>query len=108
MGAMPPKGHGGIYFDTGDPTWDAITRGLGDTQERSLAWQVNEQFLRTHMENGVSRIEYVLPKGFDSAEQLADAQRRSYSALEINFLKDNAAAYGYKQHGNVWVHKGGG
>jgi uncharacterized protein YukE len=101
------RGQGGIYFDTGDPTWDAFTQGLSDTQERGLAWQVNEQFLRGKMEDGVPRIEYVLPEGFDSVEQLAAVRRRSFSALEINFLKENAEAYGYAQHGNVWVLEGG-
>ena len=101
------RGQGGIYFDTGDPTWDAMTYGLSDTQQRGLAWQVNEQFLRGQMEDGVPRIEYVLPEGFDSVEQLAAVQRRSFSALEINFLKENAEAYGYVQHGNVWVLEGG-
>lgn len=100
------RGHGGIYYDTGDPTWGAFTQGLSDTQERGLAWQVNEQFLRGQMEDGVPRIEYVLPQGFDSVEQLAAVQRRSFSALEINFLKENAAAYGYVQDGNVWVREG--
>jgi uncharacterized protein YukE len=101
------RNHGGIFFDTGDPTWDAMTYGLGDSQGRSLTWQVNEQFLRDRMEEGVPRIEYVVPDGFDSVEQLADAQRRSFSALEINFLKENAEAYGYVQHGNVWVREEG-
>ena len=101
------RAHGGIYFDTGDPAWDALTRGFGDGEERSVVWQVNEQYLRGQMESGVSRIEYVLPDGFDSVEQLASVQRQSYSALEINFLKENAAAYGYEQHGNVWVREGG-
>jgi uncharacterized protein YukE len=101
------RGHGGIYFDTGDPTWDVFTQGLSDTQERGLAWQVNEQFLRGQMEDGVPRIEYVLPDGFDSVEQLAEVQRRSFSALEINFLKENAEAYGYVQDGNAWVLEGG-
>ena len=101
------RDHGGIYFDTGDPTWDAFTQGLSDTQERGLAWQVNEQFLRGQMEDGVPRIEYVLPEGFDSVEQLAEVQRRSFSALEINFLKENAEAYGYVQDGNAWVLEGG-
>ena len=101
------RGHGGIYFDTGDPTWDAFTHGLSDTQQRGLAWQVNEQFLRGQMEDGVPRIEYVLPEGFDSVEQLAEVQRRSFSALEINFLKENAEAYGYVQDGNAWVLEGG-
>jgi hypothetical protein len=101
------RGHGGIYFDTGNPVWDALTHGFGQGEERGLVWQVNEQFLRGQMESGASRIEYVLPDGFDSVEQLARVQRQSYSALEINFLKDNAAAYGYEQQGNAWVHVGG-
>lgn len=102
------RAHGGIYFDTGDPTWKALTMGIGETQQQSLVWPVNERFLRTQMEEQVPRIEFVLPEGFDSVEQLANVQRRSYSALEINFLKDNAAAFGYEQRGNVWVYVGGG
>jgi hypothetical protein len=102
------RGDGGIYFDTGNPAWKALTVGLSETQERSLVWQVNERFLRTQMENGVSRIEFTLPEGFDSVEQLANVQRRSYSALEIDFLKNNATAFGYEQHGNVWVYRGRG
>jgi hypothetical protein len=47
-----------------------------------------------------------LPDGFDSVEQLAGAQRQSYSAMAINFLKESAAAYGYEQQGNVWVYTG--
>jgi uncharacterized protein YukE len=101
------RAHGGIYFDTGDPTWAALTQGFGEGGEKGLVWQVNEDFLRGQMESAVPRIEYVLPDGFDSVEQLAGAQRQSYSALEINFLKNNAAAYGYEQQGNVWVYRGG-
>jgi hypothetical protein len=59
------------------------------------------------MENEVPRIEYILPDGYDSVEQLAGAQRQSYSAMEIKFLKDNAAAYGYEQQGNTWIFRGG-
>ena len=80
------RAHGGIYFDTGDPTWAALTEGFGAGGEKGLVWQVNEHFLRNQMESAVPRIEYVLPDGFDSVEQLAGAQRQSYSALEINFL----------------------
>ena len=101
------RGNGGIYFDTGDPTWDALTRGFGPGEEKGLVWQVNEHFLRNQMESAVPRIEYVLPDGYDSVEQLAGAQRQSFSALEINFLKSNAAAFGYEQQGNVWVYTGG-
>jgi uncharacterized protein YukE len=100
------RGNGGIYFDTGDPTWDALTRGFGPNEEKGLVWQVNEHFLRNQMESAVPRIEYVLPDGYNSVEQLAGAQRQSYSAMEINFLKNNAAAYGYEQQGNVWVYAG--
>lgn len=102
------RGHGGIYFDTGDRTWDALTNGFGETQQRGLAWQVNEQFLRVQMEQGVPRIEYVIPEGYTSVEQLAVEDRLSYSAAEINFLKENAAHYGYQQYGNVWVYGGDG
>ena len=101
------RANGGIYFDTGDQTWEALTRGFnGGGDEQGLVWQVNEHFLRNQMEGAIPRIEYVLPDGFDSVEQLAGAQRQSYSAMEINFLKENAAAYGYEQQGNVWVYTG--
>jgi hypothetical protein len=98
--------HGGIYYDTGDATWEAMSLGLDDSQVRQLGWQVNEQFLRRQLELGVSRIEYVLPAAFDSVEQLAAVQRLSFSAMEINFLKANAEAYGYVQRNNVWIHIG--
>jgi uncharacterized protein YukE len=99
--------NGGIYFDTGDPTWDALTSGFGNGEEKGLVWQVNERFLRNQMQSEVPRIEYVLPDGFNSVEQLAGVQRQSYSAMEINFLKENAAAYGYEQQGNMWIYRGG-
>ncbi|PQM54016.1 hypothetical protein C5U48_01285 [Mycolicibacter virginiensis] len=102
------RGHGGIYFDTGDRTWHALTNGFGDTQQRGVAWQVNKQFLRAQMEEGVPRIEYVIPEGYTSVEQLAVEDRLSYSAAEINFLKEYAAQYGYQQYGNVWLYGGGG
>ncbi len=101
------RNNGGIYFDTGDDTWNAVGRGLDDAGSRSLGWQVNEQFLRAQLENRVPRVDYVLPEGFSSVEQVAAVQRRSFSAMEINFLKENAAAYGYVQQGNVWVYTGG-
>jgi hypothetical protein len=95
--------NGGIYFDTGAETWDAIKNGLTSEQERGLAWQVNEKFLLTQMEKGVARIEYLLPEEFDSVEQLAAVDRKSYSTMEINLLKERAASFGYRQDGNVWI-----
>jgi hypothetical protein len=101
------RGHGGIYFDTSNPVWDAITHGLTESQAQNLAWQVNEGFLRQQMENHVSRIEYVLPDGFDSVDEVARVRRESFSAFEINYLNQNAAKFGYKRVGNAWVYEGG-
>jgi uncharacterized protein YukE len=102
------RGQGGIYFDTGDPAWDAMTHGLSKPVGNDLAWEVNEQFLRGQMENGVSRIEYKLPQGFSSVEELLELDPRSFSAREISFLKSNAEAYGYEQVGDAWVRVTGG
>ncbi|WP_255773232.1 WXG100 family type VII secretion target [Mycobacteroides abscessus] len=99
--------NGGIYFDTGGDTWNAVGRGLDEVQSKELGWQVNEQFLRSQLENKVSRVDYVLPDGFNSVEQVMRQRRESFSALEINFLKEHGAAYGYKQYGNSWVYEGG-
>jgi uncharacterized protein YukE len=97
------RGQGGIYFNTGDPTWDAMTYGLSKPEEHSLVWPVNEQFLRGQMESGAPRIEYHLPQGVGSVEELMALDANSYSAKEIAFLKSNAEAYGYQQVGNSWV-----
>jgi hypothetical protein len=59
------------------------------------------------MENHVSRIEYVLPDGFDSVDEGARIRRESFSAMEINYLNQNAAKFGYKRVGNAWVYEGG-
>jgi hypothetical protein len=32
----------------------------------------------------------------------------SYSAMEVEFLSKNAAAYGYERVGDAWVYTGGG
>jgi uncharacterized protein YukE len=101
------RGHGGIYYDTGTETWKAITDGLTDTQTQDLGWQVNEAFLREQMENRVPRIEYVLPDGFNSVDEVARMRRETFSALEINWLDRNAANFGYRRVGNAWVYDGG-
>jgi len=101
------RGNGGIFFDTGNPAWKALSYGLDETQEQAVVWPVNEQFLRTQMENHVPRIEYVLPDGYNSVEEVARLRRESYSAFEINFLNQNAAKYGYQRVGNEWVYGSG-
>ncbi|WP_230587792.1 WXG100 family type VII secretion target [Mycobacterium avium] len=97
------RGNGGIYFDTGDPIWDTMARGLSEADRTSLAWQVNEQFLRSQMEEAVPRIEYNLPPGVNTVEEVLALRPGSFSAREIEFLKSNAEAYGYQQVGNSWV-----
>ncbi|KQY04348.1 hypothetical protein ASD37_20685 [Mycobacterium sp. Root135] len=102
------KHHGGIYYDTGKDVWDAVGDGLAPEQSKALGWEVNEQFLRMQMEDHVSWIEYVLPDGFDSVDQVARVRRETFSALEINFLNENASRYGYVRDGNSWVLRGSG
>lgn len=97
------RGRGGIYFDTGGPTWDALTGGLSDADATAVAWQVNEHFLRSQMEHGVPRIEYLLGDGYSSVEEVFLKRQGSFSAKEIEFLTENAAQYGYHRVGNAWV-----
>ena len=99
------RDHGGIYFDTGDPTWDALTQGLGGSAARDLAWQVNEAFLRGKMEDHVGRIEYLLDRDkYSSLEDMMFGRAGSFSAMEVGFMSRNAAAYGYKRVGDAWVY----
>ena len=98
------RGGGGIYYDTSNPVWDAIVQGLSKPEASDLGWQVNEQFLRTQMENGVGRSDYVLdPSRFSSVEEVLALDADSFSAREIEFLMRNAEAYGYQQVGDSWV-----
>ncbi|WP_457125855.1 endonuclease [Mycobacteroides abscessus] len=100
------KTNGGIYFDTGKETWDAVGNGLSKTDANRLGWQVNEQFLRQQMENRVGRIDYVLDSQYSSIEEVLMKRQGSFSALEIEFLADNAAKYGYERVGNSWIKVG--
>lgn len=103
------RDHGGIYFDTGDPTWDALTQGLPKPQAQALAWQVNEQFLRAQMESHIGRIEYALDREkYSSLEDMMFDRAGSFSAMEVEFLSKNAAAYGYERVGDTWVYVGEG
>jgi uncharacterized protein YukE len=103
------RGHGGIFFDTGDPTWKAMADGLGETQEKALVWPVNEQFLRTQMEEHVGRIDYMLDSSkYSSLEDMMLGRAGSYSAMEVEYLSKNAAAYGYERVGDSWVYVGRG
>jgi hypothetical protein len=103
------RAHGGIYFNTGDDTWKALTEGLSKPDEIAVAWPVNEYFLRNQMENHVGRIEYIFDHDkYSSLEAMAFERSGSYSAMEVDFLIKNAAAYGYERVGNAWVYVGGG
>jgi len=102
------KTNGGIYFDTGNDTWNSMGQGLNESQVNQVAWQVNEDFLRTQLTNRVPRIDYVLPDDCETIEQVVKAYGQSFSAKEIAFLKENATAYGYRRSGSSWIYEGGG
>ncbi len=99
---------GGIFFDTGTPTWKAMADGLEVPAEHAVAWAVNEQFLRTQMENQVGRIDYVLDHSmYESLEDMAEERLGTYSSFEVNYLNDVAGAYGYERVGDSWIYVGG-
>jgi hypothetical protein len=101
------RGLGGIYFDTGDPVWDAIRGGLSDAESKPLVWQVNEQFLRNQMESHVGRIDYLLDRSaYSSLEDMAEQRFGSFSSMEVEFLNNTAAMYGYRRIGDSWVYEG--
>ncbi|HZC09582.1 MAG TPA: hypothetical protein VE485_06045, partial [Mycobacterium sp.] len=103
------RGDGGIYYDTSTPVWDAIGQGLSRSDAADLGWQVNEHFLRTQMENGVGRIDYMLDHDeYSSLEDMAEDRATSFSAMEVNFLNENAAEYGYQRVGDSWIYVKGG
>jgi len=98
------RGHGGIYFDTSQDVWSTMTQGLSTEDGNALGWQMNENFLRTQMENGLSRIDYVVdPSAYSSVEDVLALRPGSISAQEITFLKDYGELYGYQQDGDSWV-----
>jgi uncharacterized protein YukE len=102
------RGEGGIYYDTSTPVWNAIGQGLSKPEANDLGWLVNEQYLRTQMENGVGRIDYVLDSsGYSSLEDVVRSDPQSFSAREIRYLTENAPAYGYERVGSSWVRVGG-
>ncbi|KMO69251.1 hypothetical protein [Mycolicibacterium obuense] len=96
--------HGGTYFDTGDDVWRAVEGSLDPRLAKELGWLVNEQFLRTQMESQVGRIEYVLDREkYSSLEDMVLDRPGTFSAMEVEFLSSNAAAYGYQRVGDCWI-----
>ncbi len=55
------------------------------TAEHAVAWPVNEQFLRTQMENQVGRIDYLLDHSkYESLEDMAEERLGTHSSFEVN------------------------
>ncbi|OBK15452.1 hypothetical protein A5636_05685 [Mycobacterium asiaticum] len=97
---------GGIFYDTGAPAWNNIEHGLNRSDANYLGWQVNEQFLRTQMEDGVARIDYLVDYNhYSSVEDVVLLRPNSFSAREIEFLRSHAPRYGYEQVGDSWVRR---
>ncbi|TDZ43953.1 WXG100 family type VII secretion target [Mycobacteroides franklinii] len=100
--------NGGIYYDTGGDAWNAIGNGLSRSDADALGWQVNEQFLKTQMENGIPRIDYVTEgTKFSGIADVLRMDPNSFSAKEIKYLIENAPTYGYQRIGDSWVRAGG-
>jgi hypothetical protein len=101
------RGHGGIFFDTGDPAFEALAGGLDKPTEHALVWPVNENFLRTQMEDQIGRIDYLLDHSeYDSLEDMAEERGLSYSSYEVNYLNSVAGSYGYERVGDSWIYVG--
>ncbi|MGE2731866.1 hypothetical protein ACQI4F_20550 [Mycolicibacterium vaccae] len=97
------RANGGIYYDTGPESWDNLTVGLSREQVTDLGWQVNERFLRTQLENGVARIEYILDGRYQSLADVLIERPGSFSAMEIEYLTEHAPQYGYTRIGSSWI-----
>ena len=103
------RGRGGIYYDTSSEVWDNIGHGLSGQAANDLGWEVNESFLRTQMERGVERIDYVTEgTRFNSIADVLRLDADSFSAKEIRYLVENAGDYGYERVGDSWIRVGGG
>ena len=103
------RGRGGIYYDTSSEVWTNLGRGLSETAANDLGWEVNENFLRTQMERGVERIDYVTEgTRFNSIADVLRLDGDSFSAKEIRYLVENAGDYGYERVGDSWIRAGGG
>ncbi|BBZ18613.1 hypothetical protein [Mycolicibacterium gadium] len=103
------RNNGGIFFYTGDDTWNAMEQGLDSQQAAGLTWRLNESFLATQMEDGLARIDCVVDfKRFSSLEDVLRLDSDSFSAKEIRYLFENAGAHGYERVGNSWVRIKGG
>jgi hypothetical protein len=103
------RGRGGIYYDTSSEVWTNIGHGLSETAANDLGWEVNENFLRTQMERGVERIDYVTEgTRFNSIADVLRLDGDSFSAKEIRYLIENAGDYGYERVGDSWIRVGGG
>jgi len=103
------RGNGGIFFDTGDPTWNMLAGGLDELDEQAVVWPVNEQFLRTCMENQIGRIDYLLDRNeYGSLEEMAIDRAGTYSSYEVSSLNQIASSYGYGRVGDSWIYFGSG
>ena len=93
------KVNGGIWYETPPGTFEKLTEGLSSDQARQLAWNVNQQFLKTQLQNGVLRIDLV----GESIEQVLINRPTSFTAMEIKFLEQTASQYGYVRSGSSWM-----
>ena len=87
------QNNGGIYYQTAEGVWDALG------QNANLAWAANKQFLENQLKSGVGRIDFV----GETIEYVEQNAVGTFRWQEIQYLRDNAAKYGYELIDNSWV-----
>jgi len=91
--------NGGIWFQTPNGVYEGLTQGLSAEQGRAVVWNVNQQFLQSNLENGVS--EFNLWN--ETPEDVLINRPNSYTASEVNYLQQNAGRFGYTRQGSSWM-----
>ncbi|MBU1426195.1 MAG: DUF637 domain-containing protein [Gammaproteobacteria bacterium] len=97
------KLNGGIWYQTDKGVWEKMTNGLTDAEKVTVAWKVNESFLKQQLQAGIPRFEFV---GEPIVNTLANpAVASSFRVREIQYLSQEAPKWGYVREGNSWVKK---
>ena len=87
--SVMPGVYGGIFFDTGDETFNAMRAGgLDKPTEQALVWP-DQRTLSSHSDgesNPRASTNVLDHDEYDSLEDMAEARGLSYSSYEVNYL----------------------
>ncbi|MGR2741099.1 hypothetical protein ACUY1T_21835 [Billgrantia sp. Q4P2] len=93
------KANGGVWYETDSSFFSKLTNGLSEAESRAKAWSVNEQFLQSQLERGVSRIDL----HGETIREVLTNRPSSFTAMEIKYLETNAGQFGYVRDGGSWI-----